>query len=371
VAKRVGIIGAGQLARMMIPPAINLGIDISILAETNQSSARLAVKEVGDYRDWGTVLKFSQSVDVVTFDHEHVPETILRGLESKGISVRPGSSALRVAQDKIKMRTALKEIGVPIPLWVEARSAGETASFLRKCGGGPIVAKVPIGGYDGRGVRVISRPSEIEDWLSLGAVLLEEKVPFQIEVAQLLARRPSGDIVTWPLVETLQTEGVCTEVLAPARVAREIIEETARVASAIADGLGVVGVLAVEMFVLDSGKVLINELAMRPHNSGHIFTEISETSQFEQHLRAVLDLPLGGTNFSAPFGAMVNVFGGVGSENLVEAMNLDNRLKVHDYSKSRRRGRKAGHVSIIGESPDLLLSAGRKAANLLASDRLA
>lgn len=355
---------------MMIPPAIELGLDVRVLAESDDSSARIAVSDVGDYRNLETVLAFAKGLDVVTFDHEHVPQNVLSALVDAGVAVRPGPEALLAAQDKGVMRQRLSELGAPVPRWALAEGASEVESFLRGGTSSEIVAKTPRGGYDGKGVAFVSNASEVSEWLAAGPVLLEDKVPFTREVAQLVARRPSGDMVAWPLVETRQRGGVCAEVIAPADVSSDTAAEAKTLALSIAESLGVTGVLAVEMFVLASGALVINELAMRPQNSGHVFTELSITSQFEQHLRAVLDLPLGDTSFVASQGVMINVFGGVIRESIGEALAVDGSIKVHDYGKGPRPGRKAGHVTVIGDGPDLLGTAHR-AASIISVDGLA
>jgi 5-(carboxyamino)imidazole ribonucleotide synthase len=370
VTLRLGIIGGGQLARMMIPPAIEMGLDVRVLAESDDSSARIAASHVGDYRNVETVLAFAKGLDVVTFDHEHVPHDVLSALVAAGVAVRPGPAALLAAQDKGVMRQLLSELGAPVPRWALAESASGVESFLHGGASTEIVAKTPRGGYDGKGVAFISDASEVSEWLAAGPILLEDKVPFTREVAQLVARRPSGDMATWPLVETRQRGGVCAEVIAPAAVSSETAAEARTLALSIAESLDVTGVLAVEMFVLESGELVVNELAMRPHNSGHVFTELSTTSQFEQHLRAVLDLPLGETTLLAPKGIMVNVFGGVIRESIGEALAVDGSVKVHDYGKDPRPGRKAGHVTVIGDDPDLLATAQR-AASIISVDGLA
>lgn len=361
--KRVGVVGGGQLARMMIPPAIEFGIAFGVLCETPESSAREACVLVGDYRDIDVALLFAKQFDVITFDHEQVPQQVLRELEASGVLVRPGVDALVFAQDKLAMREKLQALGARQPLWAVAHNEKDVGLFLDRIGGLEVVAKKPRGGYDGKGVRFISDHAGVEDWLADGPVLLEEKVAFQREVAQLLARRPNGDIAAWPLVETKQRNGVCTTVIAPAEVDEAIHDGSEELARQIAEGLGVTGVLAVEMFVLDSGQFMVNELAMRPHNAGHVFTELSVTSQFEQHLRAILDLPLGSTEFVAEHGVMVNLFGGVVRDSLCTALASDPRVKVHDYGKTSRPGRKAGHVTVTGlDATDL-----QKVANMVAS----
>jgi 5-(carboxyamino)imidazole ribonucleotide synthase len=356
---------------MMIPPAIVMGIDIHVLAETADSSARLAATTVGDYLDAETVMSFAKEVDVITFDHEHVPVEILNRLVDSGVAVRPGPQALQSAQDKSVMRSRLAELSLPIPRWALAATESDVEEFIAQGDSPAIIAKTPRGGYDGKGVRVATTGADVSDWLATGPVLLEEKIPFQREVAQLVARRPSGEIVAWPLVETRQRNGVCAEVLAPAPEAQQLSLHAREIAFAIAQGLDVTGVLAVEMFVTTDGGLLVNELAMRPHNSGHIFTELSETSQFEQHLRAVLDLPLGSADLMASAGVMVNIFGGVQAHKISEALSTSASLKVHDYGKAARPGRKAGHVSITGDDHAELLSLAQKAVALCATDGLA
>ncbi|GHF15321.1 5-(carboxyamino)imidazole ribonucleotide synthase [Pseudolysinimonas yzui] len=348
---RVGVIGGGQLARMMVPPAVALGIDIRVLAESADSSARIAATAVGDYRDAATVLDFATGIDVVTFDHEHVPQDVLARLEASGVAVRPGRDPLEAAQDKIRMRERLAALGVPIPDWAAVRSESDLAEFLAAHRGVAIV-KTPRGGYDGKGVRVVRSAGDAADWLAEGDVLAEELVDFRRELAQLIARRPSGETAAWPLVETIQREGVCAEVLAPAPDAGDAAVEARAIAEAIAEGLGVTGVLAVELFQATDGRLLVNELAMRPHNSGHWTIEGAVTSQFEQHLRAVLDLPLGDPTPLAPVSVMVNVLGGPVAATMPdrypEAFAAHPDVKFHSYGKASRPGRKVGHVTATG-----------------------
>jgi 5-(carboxyamino)imidazole ribonucleotide synthase len=365
---RVGVIGGGQLARMMIPPAVEMGIDLHVLAESEGSSAQLVASAVGDYTNIDVIRSFAQDLDVVTFDHEHVPLEVLDSMVELGVAVRPGPHSLVNAQDKSVMRERLSQIGAPIPRWTVATSAQEVDSFLNVLGADAVVAKTPRGGYDGKGVRVFSESSQLEDWLALGPVLLEEKVEFVKEVAQLVARRPTGDIAAWPLVETRQKNGVCAEVVAPAPGGPELHARAEKIAREIAQALDVSGVLAVEMFVLHDGRLLVNELAMRPHNSGHIFTELSKTSQFEQHLRAVLDWPLGDTNFVQECGVMVNIFGGIEHDALASVLKKHSGLKVHDYGKADRPGRKVGHLSMTGDDSSELSAALQEALSLVARD---
>ena len=367
MSQRVGVIGGGQLARMMIPAATNLGCEFSVLAESDDSSAKLAATTVGDYTDVATVLAFARECDVITFDHEHVPAHVLTALEDEGVVMRPAPHALRFAQDKLAMRERLHDLGVPQPDWARARSAADVDAFIASHGG-RAVAKVARGGYDGKGVRFISSSAEVLDWCEANEdMLLEEAVTFRRELAQLIARRPSGETALWPVVETVQTNGVCTEVIAPAPRGEGPIEAMAAdIAQRVADGLDVTGVLAVELFETTDERIVVNELAMRPHNSGHWSIEGSVTSQFEQHLRAVLDLPLGSTALRGESIVMVNILGGPTqgalADRLPQALERHPEAKVHLYGKSPRPGRKVGHVTVLSDILEDAVAQARGAA---------
>jgi 5-(carboxyamino)imidazole ribonucleotide synthase len=315
-----------------------------------------------------------------------VPSALLVALEEEGVAVRPGPDALRHAQDKIVMRTRLTALGVPCPRWAPlavdaAEGARELAAFLEEVGGEAVV-KTSRGGYDGKGVRVVRTPDDAADWLAAAQdggpqLLVEEKVPFRRELAALVARRPSGEVRAWPVVESVQRDGVCAEVTAPAPDLDPALEAQARdVATAVAEGLGVTGVLAVELFEVageapgEPGRVLVNELAMRPHNSGHWTIDGSVTSQFEQHLRAVLDLPLGDTATVAPWTVMANVLGSERTE-LTDALPTvlaDGGARVWLYGKDVRPGRKLGHVNVSGDDLAATRDRARAAAAALRGD---
>ncbi|MFD5224989.1 5-(carboxyamino)imidazole ribonucleotide synthase [Microbacterium sp. NPDC058342] len=367
---RVGVIGGGQLARMMIAPAVELGLDLRVLAEDEGMSARLAATAVGDYRDLDTVRAFVRDVDVVTFDHEHVPQEVLRALVADGVRVHPGPDALQYAQDKLVMRARLAELGVPQPDWAPVDDAGELQRFIDDHGGGAVV-KTPRGGYDGKGVRVVRAGGEADDWfagLAEGeALLAEELVSFTRELAQQIARRPGGQMVAYPVVETVQRDGVCAEVIAPAPGAGARVQEVAeRIGLSIAEGIGVTGMLAVELFETDDERLLVNELAMRPHNSGHWSQDGAVTGQFEQHLRAVADLPLGHPEPRSPWTVMVNILGGPEQgaleDRFASAMSEHPGAKIHTYGKSPRPGRKVGHVNVTGDELDDVVYTARAAA---------
>ena len=368
----VGVIGGGQLARMMQPAAIALGINLSVFAESEGSSAHGAVTKVGDYTDLSQLREFAKDVSVITFDHEHVPTDLLRQLQADGVNVRPGPEALIHAQNKLVMRKKLAELGLPQPNWAEITSPQELEKFMA-IHGPEVVVKTPIGGYDGKGVRVVSSAAEVSGWLENlgsygGSLLAEQKVDFVSEAAQLIARRPSGEAKTWPLVQTIQSGGVCSEVIAP-YPSLSLSDPASEIAHSIANGLGVTGVMAVEMFVLSDGKLLVNELAMRPHNSGHFSIEGSNTSQFEQHLRAVLDLPLGDTGMRGGFAVMVNLLGvddkNTFYEHYPSVMARYPSVSFHLYQKTARLGRKMGHLTVLGSNHEELLETGRKARSLI------
>jgi len=375
MALRVGVVGGGQLARMMIAPAVELGVELRVLAEEEGMSASLAATAVGDYRDAETVLAFARDVDVVTFDHEHVPQDVLQTLVDAGIPVHPGPHALRFAQDKLQMRARLQEIGMPQPEWAAVTSREELQAFLDGHGGSAVV-KTPRGGYDGKGVRVVHAATEADDWFAAlaedgrgGALLAEELVDFSRELAQQIARRPSGEVRAYPVVETVQRDGVCAEVIAPApRSSGRMADVAARIGIGIAEGLDVTGMLAVELFETTDERLLVNELAMRPHNSGHWSQDGGVTSQFEQHLRAVLDLPLGDPEPRAEWSVMVNILGGPAEgaleDRFATAMAAHPMAKVHTYGKAPRPGRKVGHVNVAGEDLDEAVYQARAAASV-------
>lgn len=361
---RVGVIGAGQLARMMVPPAVELGVELRVFAENAGDSARIAVTATGDYRNAEDLLRFAATVDVVTFDHEHVPQDVLAALSAAGVPMHPSPAALIFAQDKIAMRERLAALGLPVPDWAAVESHAELEAFIA-AHGGQCVVKTPRGGYDGKGVRLVSAATEVADWFGDGPLLAEELVEFRRELSQLLARTPSGEVVTWPVVESVQRDGVCAEVIAPAPNSRgKIADVAADIATSVAQNLGVTGVLAVELFETTDERLVINELAMRPHNSGHFSIDGSRTSQFEQHLRAVLDLPLGPTESREPWTVMVNVLGGVPDlpGRYAGAFADQPGVKLHFYGKEPRPGRKVGHVTAMGDDLEEVVYRARAAA---------
>ena len=371
----VGVVGGGQLARMMQPSAVALGVHLRVLAESSHDSAAQVVADcqVGDHRDLDALRRFAVGCDVVTFDHEHVPTAHLTALVDDGAVVRPGPDALLYAQDKGLMRERLASGGVPVPRWSRVAEAGQVAAFADAGGGWPVVLKATRGGYDGKGVWPVDDIDEA-DWVlshdQVPGFLVEEKVRFTRELAAVVARSPSGQAVAYPVVETVQVDGVCREVYAPAAIAADHAVAAQRVALDLVEKLDVVGILAVELFDT-TGGVVVNELAMRPHNSGHWTIDGAVTSQFENHLRAVLDLPLGDPTATAAHAVMVNVLGGDLPDiypAYLHCMARDPGLKVHMYGKSVRPGRKIGHVTVVGDDLGQLKDRARHAAAYLRGD---
>ncbi|MEU4679408.1 5-(carboxyamino)imidazole ribonucleotide synthase [Micromonospora sp. NPDC023737] len=361
----VGMVGGGQLARMTHQAAIALGQSLHVLALAPDDGAALVAADVqyGDHTDLAALRTFAKGCDVVTFDHEHVPNEHIRTLAAEGAKLYPPADALRYAQDKRAMRERLTELGAPVPVWRPVGEPDDLVAFGTEVGW-PVVLKAARGGYDGRGVWMVTdaaQAAELATTLLAGGteLIVEERVPLRRELAVQVARSPFGQVAAYPVVETVQVDGICVEVLAPAPdLPEELALAAQQLAIDLATSLGVVGLLAVELFEVAeaSGKpgIVVNELAMRPHNSGHWTIEGSRTSQFEQHLRAVLDYPMGDTSLAAPVVVMANVLGGEPG-----GISIDERLhhlfaaepgaKVHLYGKQVRPGRKIGHVTVLGD----------------------
>ncbi|HET9301604.1 MAG TPA: 5-(carboxyamino)imidazole ribonucleotide synthase [Propionibacteriaceae bacterium] len=373
----VGIIGGGQLARMMHAASIGLGISVRLLAEAPDSSAARVVHDVtvGDYTDPATVRSFAAGCDVVTFDHEHVPTGLLRDLESAGVVVRPGPAALIHAQDKAIMRDRLNALGAPCPLSRVVADEAALAAFGEECGW-PVVAKTSRGGYDGKGVWRLDSAAEAGKpfaGLTDGVQIIgEEFVDFARELSALVVRSPSGQAAAYPISESVQHDGICVETITPApRLDDEQAIAAQQLALMIAHELGVVGMLAVELMQRADGSVVVNELAMRPHNTGHWTIDGAHTSQFENHLRAVLDLPLGDPSSKETWTVMANIFGGSIEDlpsALVHCFARDRRLRVQLYGKQVRPGRKVGHVTTFGDDLDETRKRALHAAAYLMGD---
>lgn len=366
------MVGAGQLARMTHEAGIPLGIRFRLLSDTPQDSAAQVVRDVvvGDYRDLGTLRRFAEGCDVITFDHEHVPTGHLRALEADGVAVRPGPDALVHAQDKGVMRARLDALGVPSPRHRIVSDPADAAAFAAEGDGWPVVLKTVRGGYDGKGVWTVRGEEEAAEPFRAGVpVLAEERVAFVRELAANVVRSPSGQAVSYPVVESVQVGGVCNEVIAPAPgLCEELSGRAQGIALDIVEELGVVGHLAVELFETADGRILVNELAMRPHNSGHWTQDGAVTSQFANHVRAVLDLPLGDPRPRAEWTVMANVLGGDYPDmyyGYLHCMARDPALKIHMYGKDVKPGRKVGHVTTYGADLDDVRARARHAADYL------
>ena len=377
----VGMVGGGQLARMTHQAAIALGQSLRVLSESPDDSAALVAADVriGTHTDLAALREFAKGCDAVTFDHEHVPTAHIAALAAEGVKIYPGADAILYAQDKRRMRERLAALGAPVPRWRPVTSTAEIADFAAApaagapsaAAGWPVVAKAVRGGYDGRGVWMLEGPEAAAELVATGTELIvEERVALRRELAALVARSPFGQVAAYPIVETVQRDGICVEVLAPAPGLSEALAvEAQQLAIDLAHALGVVGLLAVELFETDTG-IVVNELAMRPHNSGHWTIEGARTSQFEQHLRAVLDYPMGETSLTAPAVVMANVLGGEPG-----GMSIDERLhhlfaadpgaRVHLYGKQVRPGRKIGHVTVLGDDLTTVRARAVRAARWL------
>ena len=341
----VGVIGAGQLARMMVAPATALGIKLIPFASSNEdSAAQITHCVIGDYKDLEAVKKFAQQCDVVTFEHELIPLSIIKALEADGVTVRPGSQSFEYSQDKEAMRKKLASFKAPSSKVVT--SSNEIDQY-------PVIAKSISGGYDGRGVWKVNSSQELSDLLKNSPkLLIEELIDFDYEIAVMVARSPHSQATSWVPTQTIQSDGICTMTISPAPLmSAEMSEKAQQIALDIAAEVKLIGVMAVEMFV-KGDDIFINELAMRPHNSGHWTIEGARTSQFEQHLRAILDLPLGDPAMTDGYAVMGNILGKNKSDMYRPYLHLMARnpsLKFHMYGKEVRPGRKIGHVNVIGK----------------------
>jgi len=367
----VAMVGGGQLARMTHQAAIALGVELHVLAPGALEPALEAGAHhhLGSHQSYDDLVALAKQCDVITFDHEQVPHELLVAMEAAGHAVRPGAGALRYAQDKSYARRVLGDAGFAVPVHAGAKLADrQTISDFGDAHGWPIIVKAPLGGYDGRGVFELAGIDAFESipWGDPDApVLLEERVAIARELAVIVARRPSGDRVTYPVVETVQRHGICHELVFPARIPATTAASATSLAESIADFIGVTGILAVELFLTIDGHLVLNEVATRPHNSGHVTIDASRTSQFENHLRAVLDWPLGSAASLVPAAATVNLLGGRHATAMREALPRaleDPNIKVHLYAKSYSPGRKLGHVTALAGTADEALGAARVAA---------
>ena len=357
----IGIVGAGQLARMMIEAASPLNINIRLLASSLEDSAALISKNIdlGSPNNERDLRNFAASCDIITFDHELVDLNIIRTLENEGKIINPSSKALNYAQDKLYQRTLFSKNNLPVPEFNEVKNLEDISDF-GKLYGWPMVIKAQTDGYDGRGVWIIHNQTEAKNIFSTAneksvKLMIEQFVPIEKELSGLIARKENGEFVMYPIVETIQSEGICTQVIAPADIAKTIRSDAETLTKLVAEKISMVGIMALELF-LSEGKLLINEIATRPHNSGHFSIEGTRTSQFENHLRAVINWPLGPAELIHPFVVMSNIIakGKTNPKNEIglSLSNVSSHTKLHMYDKNPRSGRKIGHVTTTGNSLD-------------------
>ncbi|MGC2484974.1 MAG: 5-(carboxyamino)imidazole ribonucleotide synthase [Acidimicrobiales bacterium] len=354
---RVGVVGAGQLALMMGQSARDLGLSLTVLANSSEDSATFSIDDVvlGAASDALALRRLAERVEVITFDHELVDLDVLEALEAEGVVLRPGARALRFGVDKAFQRHAFFDAGLPVPRFLVVRSSrdDDLACFLDEIGGACVV-KASRGGYDGRGVAFAATRDEalalIDEFAAIGDVVVEERLKLLGEAAQLVARTSDGEMALYPVVATLQRDGMCAEVRYPGGLDEDILAEAQGLSQRVAALVENVGVMAIEYFVTPHG-LLINEVALRPHNSGHWTIEGATTSQFAQHLRAVGGLPLGDVTPTSNYAVMVNVVGAESPGSLEAARSVEG-VYVHDYAKSWRPGRKLGHVTALGDEPE-------------------
>lgn len=361
------MIGGGQLARMTHRAAIDLGIALHVMCPSADEPAPVAGAHwvAGEANDLDAMRRLAAQVDVVTLDHELVDNRALTVLVNEGRPVHPSPGALAYAQNKHVARSRLGEQGFPVPPFRSIDAVADVARFAGEYGW-PVVLKTPTGGYDGRGVAIAPDAAAVEEVLAAGASwMVEQLVPIATEIAVLVARAPSGNVAVYPVIETVQVDGICTELVMPARISPALSERAIELGRAIAEAIDVTGIMAVELFVTDDEDLIINELATRPHNSGHATIEGAVTSQFSNHLRAVLNLPLGSTEMTGAVAVTVNVLGGPEqvepTDRLARAL-ADPDVHVHLYGKTWRPGRKLGHVTVVGDDVDTALEQARRAA---------
>lgn len=373
----VGFIGAGQLARMSAAPAIALDLRLAVLAQSPEDGAAQVIPDVmlGSPDDAAAVERLAAHCEVVTFDHELVDTDLLERLENEGFAMRPSAAVMRLSQSKRMQRERFRALGLLVPHFLIVLDRSHVADFVSRYGL-PLVVKSDRGGYDGRGVWTVEDLPALDPVLdeleSRGITpILEERVALDRELAMQIARSPSGEMRTYPLVETVQVDGMLRELIAPAPDADALQDEARRIVETIAADSGVVGLLAVEFFQSD-GRLMINEIATRPHNSGHFSIEGAATSQFEQHLRAVLDLPLGSTELTAPWAVTENIVGALSGElppaDILKAMAMDG-VQLHLYGKDARPGRKIGHLTVLGQDLEATIERARAAAAIVNGER--
>lgn len=374
-ARTLGIIGGGQLAKMLAQSASQFGCDIVILERKEGSpAASLAVETIiGDWDNPDSLLKLGSLADVITLENEFVDADSLAALEQSGHSLWPASQTVRVVQDKLTQKRALADAGLPVPQFRPAPDKASVVDAAKKFGW-PLLLKKRRNGYDGKGNFIVHSAAEIDEaWTQLNgdanALYVEEFCPFTLELAMMITRGRDGGTACYPVVETIQRDHICHLVKAPAAIPAETTVRAADIARKAVETVGCVGTMGVEMFLARDGTILINELAPRVHNSGHYTIEGCVCSQFENHVRAVMGWPLGSPAMRAPAAVMVNLLGagkGTGTPHgLAEALAVPG-AHPHIYGKAfSAPGRKMGHVTALGQTLEEALATAQRAASLI------
>ena len=372
----LGIIGGGQLAKMTAQAAAQFGCEVVILErQADFPAGSLATRTlIGDWDEPDSLLELAALVDVITLENEFVDAAALAVLEQQGHTLWPSSTTMRLIQDKLLQKQTLAEAGLPVPRMRAMERIADVAATAAEWGF-PFLLKARRNAYDGKGNATLRSVTDIEAaWDKLGGhrgnpLFAEQFCPFTRELAVIVTRGVSGEVTTYPVVETVQHNHVCQIVRAPAPVAPEIAERAAELARRAVAAVEAVGSFGVEMFLLGDGQILVNELAPRVHNSGHYTIEACACSQFENHVRAVLGWPLGSPALRAPAAVMVNLLAngdGPGTpQGLAEALRVDG-AHVHIYGKARSSpGRKMGHVTALGATPEEALAVAQRAADCI------
>lgn len=371
--KTVGIVGGGQLGRMLTIAAHTLGFNVTVLDPTPGSPAgQVADKQiVGSFKDPEKIKELANQVDFLTFEIELAESTVLQQLQ-KQLPVNPSPETLEIIKDKLKQKEFLKKNNIStadfVPVLAKEDGMIDEIKTIASSFGYPILLKARTDAYDGRGNVLIKAEKDILpglEKLKNRALYVEKFVPFVKEVAVMVARNTVGEIVTYPVVETTHVNNICATVVAPAEVSEKILNSARALAVQVMEHLGGAGVFGIEMFVTQDEKVLVNEIAPRVHNSGHYTIEACQTSQFEQHIRAITGMELGSTEMIVPAAAMVNILGnrnGLAEPNGVELAKDIAGVEIHLYGKAEvRKERKMGHITAVGKTPEEALDKALKA----------
>lgn len=369
----LGIVGGGQLGRMLTPPALEMGYTVTVLDPTPDCPASLvgAHQIVGGLKDEAATRELAQGSSIITFEIEHINAMVLAQLAAEGFNVQPSPEMLRRINDKLAQKQMLRNAGIPVADFLELRDAQDAFGVETEFGY-PFVLKTRRGGYDGRGNVVVNAPVDVVAalWRFGDAPLYAERmVSFEKELAVIAARSQTGDIATYPVVQTIHKDNICHTVLAPAPIEEDSITEAEDIAYNTMKLLNGAGVFGIELFLTADGRVLVNEIAPRVHNSGHFSIEACLTSQFEQHIRAVSGLPLGDPEMRVPAAVMVNILGDRTGTAQVTGLHEALRVlqtSIHIYGKKETKPqRKMGHITSTGNDLNTALMRANTARSVL------